>query len=129
MTFRSFALFAGLSMLVAQPAWAEGTMSAGEFLRRAGPLMNRSPALLMFSSEARSLVEVAGVAAQDARQRLVADHAAGRRSFACPPENAKIMINNKELLAYLRALPPAKLGEGMNEAMAGLIGSKYPCRN
>jgi len=129
MSFKSFALFASLSMLLAQPAWADGTMTAGEFLSRAGPLMNRNPALLMFSSEARSLLAVAGAAAQDARQRLLADHAAGRRSFACPPEGANIMINNKELMAYLRALPPGKLGEPMSEAMAGLIGSKYPCRN
>lgn len=129
MGFRSFALFASLSMVLAQAARAEGTMTAGEFLSRAGPLMNRSPALLMFSSEARSLMAVAGTAAQDARRRLVADHASGRRSFACPPENAKIMINNKELMAYLQALPPAKRGEPMSEAMAGLIASKYPCRN
>lgn len=129
MSFRSFALLASLSLLLSQSAGAEGTMTAGEFLRRAGPLMNRSPALLMFSSDARTLMAVAGAAAQDARRRLNADHAAGRRSFACPPEGGKIMINNKELVAYLRALPPAKLGEGMNEAMAGLIAGKYPCQN
>jgi len=129
MSFRSFALFASLSMLLARPSWAEGAMTASEFLGRAGPLMNRSPAQLMFSSEARLLTQVAGVAAQDARRRLNADHAAGRKSFACPPEGAKIMINIKELLAYLRALPPAKAREPMTEAIAGLIGSKYPCRN
>ena len=129
MSLRLFVLFASLAMFLPQTGWAQGMMTAGEFLRRAGPLMNRSPALLMFSSEARSLMGVAGAAAQDARRRLNADHAAGRKSFACPAEGAKIMINSKELLAYLQALPPAKLGEPMDDAMAGLIASKYPCRN
>ena len=110
---------------MASPALA---ISAGEFLNRAEPMMKKSKASLIFSSEARSLMKELGGAAQRTRARLEADRAAGRPTSACIPAKGKAKIEAGQFLAYIRALPPAQKAQSLDQAFAGHMAQKYPCR-
>ncbi len=124
-------VLAAIVLTAAVPAAAAApapqSMTAGEFLRRAEPLMKKNKAALIFSSEARLLVRVLGQAAERNRARLDAQRAAGRPS-ACPPPKGKAAVTSTEILNYLRSLPPAQRQQSMDQAFAGLIARKYPCR-
>ena len=102
-------------------------MSAGEFLQRAEPLMKRSPATLVFSSEARKLARVLGTAAQNNRARLDAERVSGRRVATCLPPKGKAKVDARELLAHIRSLPPAQRAQSFDAAFASYTARKYPC--
>ena len=123
------ALFAGLLLASAIPAVAaQQHMTAGQFLNRAEPLLKKNKMALVFSSEARRLVGVLGQAAQNNRARLDADKAAGRRVDTCLPEKGKAKVNANDLLAYIRAMPPAQKAQSFDSAFASYTAKKYPCR-
>ena len=125
---RLFASF-GAVTLMASSASVAAQMSAGEFLRRGEPLMARNPATLVFSSEARQMARVLGSAAQNARERLDAERAAGRPVATCLPPKGKAKIDTRELIAYLRTLSPQQRSQSFDVAFAGYIARKYPCRS
>ena len=118
-------LTGAMLLLMASPAFA---ISAGEFLNRAEPLMEKSKASLIFSGEARYLMKELGASAQRTRARLEADRSAGRPTTACVPPKGKAKIEATQLLAYIRALPPAQKAQSLDQAFAGHMAQKYPCR-
>jgi len=122
------AAIATLLIGLASAATAAAPITAGEFLARAEPLMQKSKVTLLFSSEAKTLMKLVGETAQRHRARLDADRAAGRAVTTCLPPKGKASINGGELLAYLRALPPQRRGETFDQAFGGYAAKKYPCR-
>jgi hypothetical protein len=103
-------------------------MTAGEFLSRAEPLLQKSKVALVFSSEARTLLKTVGEAAQQNRARLEAERASGKLVSTCLPPKGKASVNATELVNYLRAIPPAQRGQSFDQAFAGYVARKYPCR-
>ena len=116
------AIWIALAFAASAPA-----MSAGEFLGRAEPLMKKSKATLIFSSEARQLARVLGETAQSTRARSEADRAAGRRAAMCLPAKGKANVNVPELLAHLRGLSPAQRAQSFEAAFTNFMARKYPC--
>ena len=117
-----------LLVVVPVPSVAATTITAGEFLARAEPLMKKSKVTLLFSSEAKALMKVLGETAQRQRAKLDADRAAGRPVSTCLPPKGKAAIDGQELLAYLRSLPPQRRSESFETAFGGYTARKYPCR-
>ena len=107
---------------------ASPSMTAGEFLARAEPLLSKSQFSLVFSSEARSLMRLVGDTAQQTRDRLDTDRAAGRHVTTCLPPKGQATIESRELLAYLHGLSPAERGQSFQQAFSGYAARKYPCR-
>ena len=112
----------------AAPAAAAGQVTAGEFLATAETVMKKNKAALLFSGDARKLVRTLGETAQRHRERLDAERAAGRKMTTCLPPKGKAEVKADELLAYLRALPPAQKAQSFDAAFAGFVARKYPCR-
>lgn len=112
---------------VAAPALAAPEMTAGEFLRRAEPMLRKSKAALVFSGEARKLMGTLGQAAERNRARLDSDKAAGRKLATCLPPKGKAKVNANELLAHIRAMPPAQKAQSFDSAFASFTAKKYPC--
>ena len=121
-------LLAAVLMAVASPVLAAGQITAGQFLTRAQPLLKKNKMALMFSGEARKLVGILGQAAQSNRTRLEAEKAAGRKVDTCLPEKGKAKVNANDLLAHIRAMPPAQKAQTFDAAFASYIAKKYPCR-
>ena len=119
-----FCLLAAAAPALATPQ----TMTAGQFLAKAEPLLKKSKMSLIFSGEARKLLAVLGESAQHNRTRLDADKAAGRRIDTCLPEKGKAKVNANELLAHIRAMPPAQKAQSFDAAFASYTAKKYPCR-
>lgn len=122
------ALFATVLLAVASPVLAAGELTAGQFLARAEPLLKKNKMSLMFSGEARKLVGILGRAAQNNRARLDADRVAGRKVDTCLPEKGKAKVNANDLLAHIRAMPPAQKAQSFDTAFASYTARKYPCR-
>ena len=127
------ALLAGALLLgLAAPAAAapaDPQMSAGEFLKRAEPLLKKSKASLIFSGEARRLIKLVGKTAEENRARLDADRSAGRAVATCLPPKGKASISTTELLSHIRALSPQQREQSFDSAFASLMAKKYPCRS
>lgn len=113
---------------LAVPAAASRQVTAGEFLAQAEKVMKKSRAALVFSGDARKLVRTLGDTAQRHRERLDAERAAGRPMTTCLPPKGKAEVKADELIAYLRALPPAQKAQSFESAFAGFVARKYPCR-
>ena len=123
-------LIALSSLAIATPVLAAPQqMSAGEFLAKAEPLLKKGKMALVFSKEARRLMTVLGEAAQHNRTRLDADSAAGRRTDTCLPKKGKAKVNANDLLAHIRAMPPAQKAQSFDAAFASYTARKYPCRD
>ena len=121
-------VIAAVCVTLAAPAAAAPEMSAGEFLKRAEPLLKKSKVALVFSGEARKLMGTLGQAAERNRAKIDADRAAGRTPSACLPPKGKAQISATELLAHLRAMPPAQRAQSFDAAFASYTAKKYPCR-
>ena len=113
---------------LAAPALAAPQMSAGEFLKRAEPLLKKNKMTLVFSGEARKLLGTLGQAAERNRAKLDADRAAGRTPSACLPAKGKAKVNATELLAHIRAMSPVQKAQSFDNAFASYTAKKYPCR-
>ena len=124
---RQILMIAALVSLAASAA-ASRQITAGEFLTKAEAVMKKSKAALVFSGDARELVRTLGETAKRHRARLDSDRAAGRKVTTCLPPKGKAEIKSDELLAYLRALPPAQKAQSFDSAFAGYVARKYPCR-
>lgn len=120
-------------VLAASPTSAAGKarpspqMPAGEFLGRAEPLLKKSLAVLVFSGEARALMRALGESAEGQRNRIEADKASGRQSLACPPPRGKARLDGRELLGFIKRLPPAEKARSLDHAVGGYMAWKYPC--
>lgn len=125
---RSFILALGLLAIAGPALAADQPMTAGQFLARAEPLLKKSKMSLMFSGEARKLVAILGQAAQNNRKRLDTDKAAGRKLDTCLPETGKAKVNANDLLAHIRAMPPAQKAQSFDSAFASYTARKYPCQ-
>ena len=109
-------------------AVSANSITAGEFLARAEPLLKKSRMTLLFSSDARLLMGMVGEAAEHARARFDADRAAGRPVRTCLPPKGKASVNATELLAYIASLPAVDRAKSFDAAFAGYAARKYPCR-
>ena len=123
------ALLLGLAASAPAAAAPPHPISAGEFLKRAEPLLKKSKASLIFSGEARRLIKLLGKTAEDNRARLDADRAAGRPVTTCLPPKGKAAVNTTELMAHLRSLSPQQRAQSFDSAFASLMAKKYPCRS
>ncbi len=115
--------------LVATPALAQQgpPITIAEFVAKAEPMMKKSMASLMFSSEAKRLMREVGAAAEATRARQDADRAAGRRPATCLPPKGKAKVDARELIAHLKALPPAEKSRSFRAGFANYAAQKYPC--
>jgi hypothetical protein len=115
-------------MIALAMAASAQSMTAGEFLARAEPLMKKSKVALMFSSDARSLIKILGEAADRNRKSLDATRARGKPVSTCLPPKGKASVDAGELLAYLRTLSPVERSQSFEQAFGGYTARKYPCR-
>ncbi len=118
-----------IAALLAAPALAKPArpMTSAEFVARAEPLMKKSMVSLMFSSEAKQLMRELDAAARATRARQEADVAAGRRPAACLPAKGKAKVDARELIAHLKALPPAERALSLQAGFTSYAARKYPC--
>ncbi len=116
-------------MLVASiPVTAQAqAMSAAEFLKRAAQIEKVGMAGLLFSRDARRLGKEIGGAAEALRAEQDAARKAGRSPPACLPPKGKAKVDARELLAYLRSLPPADRDMSFRAAFFRYGARKYPC--
>ena len=118
-----------LAVAAAAPAHAQSQMSAGQFLAQAEPLLKKSKAALIFSSDARKLARMIGESAERNRAQHEAARKAGRKTTTCLPPKGTASVNSTELIQHLRDIPPAQRGQSFDQAFAGLMAKKYPCRS
>ena len=117
--------FAVALLIAAVPATALQAMPVSQFLTKADALEKKG-AMALFSSDNTLLkMEVPDAAAQLREERAAAVKA-GRKPAYCPPA-AKTSLDSKELLAYLRSIPPARRGMQVRDGLRGLFARKYPC--
>ena len=124
---RQVRLFA--AVLLAGPALAQPArpVTSGEFVARAEPLLKKSMVSLMFSSEAKKLMGELDAAAKATRRKQEADVAAGRKPAACLPAKGKAKVDARELIAHLKALPPAEKARSLQAGFTSYAARKYPC--
>lgn len=111
--------------LVLIPVAALQAMTVATFLEKADALERRGMTA-MFSSDIRLLkAEVKNAGAALRAERLAA-RAAGRRPAYCAPE--RIPLKSSDLLAHLRAIPPAQRQRmEFRDAMRLMLARRYPC--
>ena len=110
-------------LAVATPASA--AMSVNDFLTRASALEKKGVTALFTQDYKLLRGEVKG-AGEALRASEKAARAAGRKPVACLPEN-KVPVKSDELLAYFRAIPPARRGITVASAFTEMMSKKYPC--
>ena len=121
-------VIAAACLAAGAPALSAPQMTAGEFLKRAEPLLKKSKMSLIFSGEARKLIGTLGQTAERNRMQMDADRAAGRKPTACLPPKGKAKVDATELLAHIRAMPAAQKAQSFDSAFASYTARKYPCR-
>ena len=122
---RSLAVIA--AALFVSPAIAQQVMTSAEFVTKAEPMMKKSMVSLMFSSDAKKLMQELDTAAKATRARQEADIAAGRKPATCLPAKGKAKVDARELIAHLKALPPAERARSLQTGFASYAARKYPC--
>lgn len=116
-----------IAAVLASPAVAQQPITNCEFVARAEPMLKKSMASLMFSSEAKKLMRALDTAAKAARAKQEDDRAAGRKSAMCLPPQGKAKIDARQLIDYLKSLPPAEQSRSLDEGFASYAARKYPC--
>jgi hypothetical protein len=101
-------------------------MSAAEFVKRAGQVEKAGMAGLL-SSDARRLRKEIGLAAEGLRDEQDVAEKAGRAPPACLPPKGKAKVDARELVAFLRGLPPADRNLSFRAAFFRYGARKYPC--
>ena len=119
--------FAIALLVIAVPATAlqAQSMPVSTFLAKANALKAKG-AMALFSSDIKLLKKEVTDAAAQLREERAAAVKAGRKPAYCPPA-AKTSLDSKELLAYLRSIPPARRGMQVRDGLRGLFARKYPC--
>jgi len=118
-----------VAALLAAPAMAQSAqpMTTGEFVTRAEPLMKKSMVSLMFSAEAKKLMQELDAAAKATRAKQETDLAAGRKPAACLPAKGKAKVDARELIAHLKTLPPGEKARSLQAGFTSYAARKYPC--
>jgi hypothetical protein len=120
------AVFAFL-LAIPTSAVAQG-MTVEQFVTRATAIEKKGVAALLMSSDARALGRELAAAAAATRDAQEAETRRGGKAATCLPPKGKARIDGRELLAYLRSIPPA--GQRTTSLRAGFTGyarKKYPC--
>ena len=126
---RHIVLVAVALSAAAMPALAaDRALTNAEFVRRATPLMKKSPASLVFSGEARRLMKEIGAAGDAVRARQESDLATGRKPATCLPAKGKARMDARELLQHLRELPADQQQQSFRSGFASFAARKFPCK-
>ena len=112
-------------LLVATGAAPASAMSVNDFLIRAAALEKKGVTALFTDDYKLLRAEVKG-AGDALRASQKTARAAGRTPIACLPEN-KVPVKSDELLAYFRAIPPARRSMTVAAAFTEMMRKKYPC--
>ena len=120
MWMRQFGLGAAL-LAMTTPAAA---MPVRDFLPRAERLMAKGMAA-MFSADRKPIMAEMKRVGQAYKADITAAKSAGRTPRSCPP--AKMQIDPKVFMTYLRAIPTAQRGMDMTEAFHRYMAAKHPC--
>ena len=116
---------AAVLMLTALTGAAQAqSMTVAQFLSKAEALEKKG-AMALFSRDIGVLKREIRDAGSALRERQKADLKAGRRPNTCLPDKGS--LTSHELLAHLRAIPPAQRGMRFETAFASLMRKKYPC--
>ncbi len=104
-------------------AGAAQAMTVREFLDTAARIP-RNPTALLRSDTRRLMGELRGSMAA-IRQEQATDRAAGRTPTTCMPE--RVPLNTNEILHRFDAIPTARQGVSVTQAMREWMAEKYPC--
>jgi len=119
-------LFAAVLLAVC-PLGAAYAMNVATFLAKADALEKKGM-MALFSSDYKALKAEAEAAGGQLRAERLAAQKAGRKPAYCPTTKPD-MVSAKELLAHLRAIPPAqRVRIQLKDGMRSLLARKYPCR-
>ena len=115
-------------LLLAVPAAASAqSMNAEHFYQRSTKLMAKGPMALFSRGEIKLLIGEAERSIQAARNRRLADVAAGKPPRSCPPPG-KHPMDNSEFMKRLGAIPAAERQRvDMTEAMTRITIARFPC--
>lgn len=105
------------------PAHARA-MPVATFLAKADALQKKG-ALALLSGDVGLLKAEVINSGKQLRAEQKAAQRAGRKTPTCMPDKAS--INSNELLAHLRAIPPAQRDMPIKAAFAAFMRKKYPC--
>jgi hypothetical protein len=113
------------AMLIALPTLAKAApMSVAEFVSRADGLQKMGAAALL-SRDLGVLKDEIVRSAGALRQDQAAAERAGRKPRTCLPAKAK--ITSQEIIAHMKAIPPERRGQSVEDALRVLVSGKYPC--
>jgi hypothetical protein len=124
---RLLTLGLALGVLVTVPAAAQ-KMPLQSFVERGTKLEKKGP-LALFS---RGEIKLLQNEMQAANKAVIAEYEANKKSGArqafCPVKGQKYQLSAQQLLAQLRAIPPAQ-ARTMNttDGMRHLIAKRFPC--
>ncbi len=113
------------ALLIALPTLAQAApMSVAEFVSRADGLQKMGAAALL-SRDLGVLKDEIVRSAAALRQDQAAAERAGRKPRTCLPAKAK--ITSQEIIAHMKAIPPERRGQSVEDALRVLVSGKYPC--
>ena len=116
----AFAAAVPLTPLLAQ------SMPVSQFLAKADALQKKG-AMALFSGDVGKLKAEVMNSGKQLRAEQVAAKKAGRKTATCMPEQGKATVNQTELLAHFRSIPPAQRNMTVKAAFASMMRKKYPC--
>lgn len=117
-------VIAGALALAPVAAANAQAMTVATFLGKVDGLKKKGP-MALFSGDIKVLKGEVQNSAKQLRAEQNAAKSAGRKAATCMPEKAT--TDQKELLAYFEAIPPAQRGATVKQAFASLMRKKYPC--
>ncbi|MFB0612381.1 hypothetical protein [Aurantiacibacter poecillastricola] len=116
-----------LGLLVVPAAAQAQDMRLDTFLQKAERLERRG-ALALFSSDLGLLKEEVQASARIYRQRIGADHDAGRAPHSCPPEEGSASLNSNDILEHFRSYPASRRQSvTVRTAFFDMMARRYPC--
>ena len=118
--------FLPLLLLAVPVAASAQAMNAEYFHQRSLALKAKGAAAVFSMGEVKKLIGEAQRAGQAARERRLAEVAAGKPARACPPEKAS--MDSNEFMRRLGAIPAAERQRiDMTEAMTRITIARFPC--
>lgn len=122
MKLRLIVGMAALSVATASPA-----MPVQTFLAKAEALKKKGP-LALFSSDMKLLRNEITADALELRKERLAATAAGRPTAFCPPSGG-IKMTDRDILAAMEAVPPARRAStDTRAALRAYFARRFPCR-
>lgn len=113
-------------LLCGAPLAAAPAMPASTFIVKAEKLKAKGP-LAMFSGDLKLLMNQVKADLAEIRSERLAAKAAGRPTAFCPPD-AGAKLSDKDILAAMQSVPPAKRpATSTKEALTAFMARRYPC--